>query len=259
MCRNACMSILFVKLFTSNDPKRVTFQVLLGRYVYFSDCVWWLYSSSLSVGSPKHADPELSHEDSGRIHVNRSVRNDDKGEIDRHSDRTHSHRHSDRHYSKSSHGHSRLDDYNRPEKHGDDERSHHRSSRSDCSRSRDHPRDMERSRDKYDDVMFKSKNREREASFLERDRDSRRHMHPENAERERHRSSGDHRGDGKYRMKESYRSELKEIAQGKKKYDDTENRTKDQYIAEPTDHVAGYDVASKKQKFGEKRGNSFIH
>lgn len=208
--------------------------------------VWWLYSSSLSVGSPKHAGPELSHEDSGRLHVNRSVRNDDKGEIDRHSDRIHSHRHSDRHYSKSSHGHSRLDDYNRL----DDERSHHRSSRSDRSRSRDHPRDME-----------KSRNREREASILEhhnKDRDSRRHVLPEDAERERHRSSGDHRGDGKYRAKESYRSELKEIAQGKKKYDDIENRTKDQYIAEPEDHVAGYDVASKKHKFGEKRGNSFL-
>ena len=234
----------------------------------------------MSVGSPQRersASPKVSADESGRVYENRSRRSDNGREVERNSDRNRygrgsdSYKHSDRHYSRSSHGYSRHDDYIRHDKHGDvDERSHQKLSSRSCwdssggthsdhGRSRDHLRNKEKfSRDKNDGSMYKSKDKDRETSFPEhnkyKDMDSsfdkaatgRRHVHPEDMERERrmmetdgsedkkdsHRSSGDYRGDrilqhedskghrsdssswrddGKHHAKESYKSEVQEI------------------------------------------------
>ncbi|KAL5745376.1 hypothetical protein ACOSP7_026522 [Xanthoceras sorbifolium] len=156
-----------------------------------------LNGSSSSDGSPKrdHSfSPIYSREDPTKDSDHRQRRKDDRRELDRDSGRSQysrggdSFRHSDRQSSRGSHGYSRHDDYVRHDKHAnDEERTHQRSSsrsardsktsthldytqpESEYSRSKDYVSGSDKSiRDKYDVTGLRSKDKDRESSYVER-------------------------------------------------------------------------------------------
>ncbi|XP_031266278.1 arginine/serine-rich coiled-coil protein 2 isoform X2 [Pistacia vera] len=153
--------------------------------------------SSSSDGSPKHdrsSSPVFSREDPAKASEHRQRRRDGERELDRDSGLSQygrgsgSYRHSDRQSSRSSHGYSRHNDYGRHDKHAnDEERNYQRlSSRSgwesrtsthsdyprqesDLSRSKDYLSSADISiRDRNDVTGHRSKDKEKESSYLER-------------------------------------------------------------------------------------------
>ncbi|KAK4837175.1 hypothetical protein QYF36_003385 [Acer negundo] len=156
-----------------------------------------LNGSSSSDGSLKRdrsSSPLYSREGPRKDFEHRQRRKDDRRELDRDSGQSQyskggdSFRHSDRQSSRGSHGYSRHDDYVRRDKHtNDEERIHQRlSSRSardsrtsthldntrpesDYSRSKDYVSGSDKSiRDRYDVTGIRSKDKDRESSFVER-------------------------------------------------------------------------------------------
>lgn len=290
-------------------------------------CLFWpLPRFYISAGSPKHehgSGPKLLREDPGK-YEHQPRRKDDGRELDRDSERGRYGRSNDS-YSRSSHGYSRHDDYFRRDKHADEEERNYqrlssrsgRESRSgahsDHNRSRDHLRNVDKySRDKHDGSGHKSKDKDREISFVDhkkyRDKDplfekagsGSKQAHFEEIERDRHtigldaqdekrdyrRSSGDYksdwmlshdeskgqridstsrRDDSKYRVKEGYKSEIKETdsqnlaKEEKKKYDDQEiNRSKDRCGREKAEHSGDkYGFGSENQESPVKRQKLF--
>ncbi|XP_030552413.1 arginine/serine-rich coiled-coil protein 2 isoform X2 [Rhodamnia argentea] len=192
-------------------------------------------NSSSSDGSPEHVraySPKYGRDDASRPPEYRERKKADEKDLYKDSGRSHyirggdSYTYSDRHASRGSRGFSRIGEQTR-HRMDEEERDHHKSTHgvreskrgsysdrtrrdSDYSRSKDFTQDGDRySRDKYDDLGHRSKDREKESgrrndNFEESERDRRKRDVDDRSERkDYHRSSGDRRIDRTLSREES--------------------------------------------------------
>ncbi|KAF7804002.1 arginine/serine-rich coiled-coil protein 2 isoform X1 [Senna tora] len=242
-----------------------------------------------SDGSPKRErspSPKSSREDSVRVSDYYARKDDGR-------DRDNGKHHYGRNVESFRHSDRQNEDYIRHDKYADEDRYHERlSSRSghgsrgdhmregSDNRSKDYLRNADKySRDKYDRSDYRSKEKDRETFSLEhhkykgkdssydRSGSGRRHAPSDEVERERrtrdsdsrdesrdsHRSSKDYRS-GKYRQKEAYESEQKELDGKKKsfeenkKYDSDTGRDKDRNTRKEAENISNEDKESLAKK-----------
>lgn len=249
-----------------------------------------LDGSSSSDGSPKRdhsSSPIYSREESTKDTEHRQRRK----ELDRDSGRSQygrggdSYRHADRQSSRGAHGYLRHDDYVRHDKHAnEDERIHQKSSsrsaRDSSSRSKVYVSGSDKSvRDKYDVVALRSKDKDRESSYVERlkykDKDpsadragsGRRHISSNSEEmdkdwhkrdrdgrdekRDYHRSSGDYRSDRTHLCEES-RGHRNDSSSGR---DNNGHRIKEAYKNDTKELDGQRFAKEEKEKYDDRETN----